>query len=477
MKKFIFSLMGLAIAASAYAVTPADPTNVSWYDYGNESGYSKLSFTLPQLDTDGNILNTENLGYRVYLDNNQIFTFERSVYTYDNIYGDVTEIWNWQYSGGTDFRPDYIYFYRTNADGYTPFFTWRIGLQVVFVNDNNEVTYSNIVYDEVFPQTVVPKPAMPKISEFIDYGFMIDLGYEITEDFDGNLVGDDYTPEKYFDGEEYAILDPEKVSFSIYTDNDQIFTFTPEMFPGQVSEPLTQFPYSNRTPNGNIGYWDIHFDDLTTMGDDPFFTWRIGLQTNYTDGGQTSSSDILYREIYPQLQEAKDVTSTSFVADWSCDDPNTYTINNFIEDNTPDVGYNLYVVNMETQETIVVNKVNPTNWTQDEWGHAVPLAGATYTVEGLTPGATYQFYVVTKQNTGVTFQSVVREVTLPAEGHGYELGDVNHDEEVSIADVSDLVDFLLGNSNTACPICADFDQDGEVAISDVSALIDFLLGN
>ena len=164
-------------------------------------------------------------------------------------------------------------------------------------------------------------------------------------------------------------MDPEKVSFSIYTDNDQIFTFTPEMFPGQVSEPLTQFPYSNRTPNGNIGYWDIHFDDLTTMGDDPFFTWRIGLQTNYTDGGQTSSSDIMYREIYPQLQEAKDVTSTSFVADWSCDDPNTYTINNFIEDNTPDVGYNLYVVNMETQETIVVNKVNPTNWTQDEWGN------------------------------------------------------------------------------------------------------------
>ena len=262
-------------------------------------------------------------------------------------------------------------------------------------------------------QSLVPKPAMPTISEFIDYGFMINLGYEIAMDFDGNLVGDDYTIDKYFNGEEYSILGPEKVSFCIYTDNDQIFTFTPEMF-DQVDEPMTQVPYTLRTPGGDIGYWDIHINDVTTMGDDPFFTWRIGLQTIYTDGGQTTYSDIMYREIYPQLQEAKDVTRTSFVADWSCDDPNTYTINNFIEDNTPDVGYNLYVVNVETQETIVVNKVNPTNWTQDEWGHPVPLAGATYTVEGLTPGATYQFYVVVKQNTGVTFQSVVREVTLEA---------------------------------------------------------------
>ena len=40
MKKLFLSLLGLAVAVSAYSVTPADPTNVSWYDCGDESGHS-----------------------------------------------------------------------------------------------------------------------------------------------------------------------------------------------------------------------------------------------------------------------------------------------------------------------------------------------------------------------------------------------------------------------------------------------------
>ena len=63
------------------------------------------------------------------------------------------------------------------------------------------------------------------------------------------------------------------------------------------------------------------------------------------------------------------------------------------------------------------------------------------------------------------------------QGHGFELGDVNHDGDVNISDVTDLIDYLLGGGSDTCVICADVDQDGDVNISDVTDLIDKLLSN
>ena len=449
----------------------------------------------------------------------------------------------------------------------------------------------------------LPKPATPELSEFIDYGkdgnpnSGINLGYSLAQDFDGNLVADDYTLDKYFNGEDYTILDPAKVSFLILTDNGKIFTFTPELFPDapiQVTEPMTQFPYSGILPNGSIGYWDIHFTTLTNNveeGEEPFFTWRIGIQTCYTDNGETSFSDPYYMEVYPQLKEAAQVTPTSFRADWSCDAENTYILGGFR-------CYDLYVINMETQETTVIEDVKPTNSSADEWGNEFYLPGATYMVEGLTPGTTYQYYVVCSDSNN-SFTSAVREVTLPLndvymlggddqgwdctdgskkfvydaenkvytmtytfpaennyfgfttvlaenndqggwdyieqfrfgavanEGtnfiwyedqhngqpiamtwdayhaiqipggeykltvnltdmtliiekvvpdHGYEVGDVNHDKAINIADVTALIDHLLG-TGTVCEICADVNGDSNINIADVTALIDKLLSN
>ena len=448
----------------------------------------------------------------------------------------------------------------------------------------------------------LPKPANPQIDEFIDYGAWVEpdfyfihgcyLGYSFATDWDGTdwqLID--------VDGN---YLDSDKVSFSIFTDNDQVFTFTPEMF-DQVDEPTTQFPYNARSYSGDVGMTDIHFNDLTNdinglveIGVDieRFFDWRIGIQTIYTDGGQESKSDIVYMEIYPQLKEAAQVTSTSFLADWSCDAENTFIINNFIGNGC---GYFLYVVDKATQEVVLTQNVVPTNTTLDEWGHEVPLPGATYQVEGLTPGKTYEFYVVVKQNTGKSYKSVVREVTLPetvyilgevneqgwapnagtpmeydaennvytatvtldgrnegynyfsfttrvaeyddqgswdyifpyrfgaisdgdfwvtddmlgtelsmepngdayktpagdykltvdlakmtliiekvTQDHDFDLGDVNHDHAVNIADVTALIDYLLG-SGEVCEICADVNPDENINIADVTALIDLLL--
>ena len=53
-------------------------------------------------------------------------------------------------------------------------------------------------------------------------------------------------------------------------------------------------------------------------------------------------------------------------------------------------------------------------------------------------------------------------------------GDVNGDGQVSIADVSALIDLLLGGSTISNP-AADVNLDSNVSIADVSALIDLLL--
>jgi hypothetical protein len=476
MKKFILSLMGLAIAASAYAVTPADPTNVSWYDSHSEDGFSRLNYSLPQTDTEGNELpNLRNLGFRVFTDNDQLFTFEASVYP--DLSFDMTEIYYWIYAEtGYDFNGDHTYFYRTNWEGFEPFFTWRIGIQAVY-DDNGTKTYSNIVYTEVFPQATLPKPATPELDEFIDYGLPvgINLAYTIPHTWMTNPqlpVADDYTMDKEFDEDDpeygnYTILDPDKVSFSLFTDNGQIFTFTPELFPGQVTEPITRFPYNSRTPNGSIGYSDMHIEltNLVDEGEEPFFTWRIGIQTYYTDNGQTSESDLLYMEVYPQLKEAAEVTSTSFLADWSCDAEDTYILAGF-------QSYELYVVDKATQEVVLLQNVAPTNPIDDD--HAIP--GAFYTVEGLTPGNTYQFYVVCSDSYN-SFNSVVREVTLPTSDDHFKPGDVNHDQVVDIDDVTAVIAKVLGNDVDICPVCADVNDDHGIDIDDVTAIINIILGS
>ena len=130
--------------------SPADPTADDWYDSGAESGYTYFRFTLPTVDTEGNALDPEYLSYSIYTDNDQIFTFDAETYSYDLEYtGDLTEIPNWIYSGGYDFGTSKVYFYRTNAEGFDPMFTWRIGIQVHYTV-NGVKSSSNIVYLEVF---------------------------------------------------------------------------------------------------------------------------------------------------------------------------------------------------------------------------------------------------------------------------------------------------------------------------------------
>ena len=85
-----------------------------------------------------------------------------------------------------------------------------------------------------------------------------------------------------------------------------------------------------------------------------------------------------------------------------------------------------------------------------------------------TPAGEYKLTV------DLTSMKLIIEKLTPA--HDYEVGDVNHDHAVNIADVTALIDYLLG-SGSACEICANVNGDEGINIADVTALIDLLLAN
>ena len=100
-----------------------------------------------------------------------------------------------------------------------------------------------------------------------------------------------------------------------------------------------------------------------------------------------------------------------------------------------------------------------------------------YTVTGLAEGGSFTYRVRAHYVNGTRSEwSNVETVTLAGDAHTYSRGDVNHDGSVTIKDVTDLIDYLLGSSSTICTICADVNGDEDVTIADVTALIDHLLG-
>lgn len=133
---------------------PADPVlyEDSWFDCGDEEGYSCLDFTVLPEDVDGNYIDQTHLVYSIFTDNDVPFVFLAHTYAYD-LEEDMTDIPYEIYNGGYDFDVSRIYFYRTNMND-NPMFENRIGIQVHYdvpvVNEKRETTIvrnsSNIVY-------------------------------------------------------------------------------------------------------------------------------------------------------------------------------------------------------------------------------------------------------------------------------------------------------------------------------------------
>ena len=162
------------------------------------------------------------------------------------------------------------------------------GLAGVWSDDSSLATIEWGTTYTPLSEAVAAVPANPEAVEFFDCGdesgytrfdFNINL-----QDVDGNTLHSD------------------KVTYSIYTDQDQLFTFDVATYGAGngFDQDMTEIPYGY---SGDDFYLRRVYFYRTNNGDNPLLTWRIGIQTHYTVDGVRNSSDIVYLEVIPSAIE------------------------------------------------------------------------------------------------------------------------------------------------------------------------------
>ena len=112
------------------------------------------------------------------------------------------------------------------------------------------------------------------------------------------------------------------------------------------------------------------------------------------------------------------------------------------------------------------------------WSIAPDVMEKPYVIKGLNPDSKYEVQVQAVYDDGATgeWSPVVTFTTLD----GLQVGDVNKDGTITIADVTALVNIILGKDSDV-PYqynheAADCNQDGTITIADVTALVNIILG-
>lgn len=117
---------------------------------------------------------------------------------------------------------------------------------------------------------------------------------------------------------------------------------------------------------------------------------------------------------------------------------------------------NTYIMTDETGDMLVYSKFVPDVVIPE------PDPNKTYTIEGFL----------------TVYRGQLELYPILVDGGDGIAGDVNGDDEVSIADVNALIDIILGASADAETMGrADVNKDGEIGIADVNAVIDIILGD
>jgi len=186
-----------------------------------------------------------------------------------------------------------------NASNPEPYNYEATGLAGVWDDDGSVATIEWGSTWTVLGDAVPAVPANPEVTDFFDSGS--EEGFT-RMDFNIDLFDVDGNP-----------LDPDGLTYSIFTDDDELFVFDYETYGEKngFDTDMTEIPY------GYSGY-DFYLRRVyfyrTNMGDNPMFDWRIGIQLNYTVDGITNKSDIVYLEVYPKPSSAVDVNADKTVA-------------------------------------------------------------------------------------------------------------------------------------------------------------------
>ncbi len=216
--------------------------------------------------------------------------------------------------------------------------------------------------------------------------------------------------------------------------------------------------YNNDGSYGNITYTvPAGYENAT-------FTMKITTATTTDGAGNLAVST-------PQTASVNHTFATGETFSWVV----TASAGEKITITTPDAQYSPDIALIEVYTGNATAMLNATETGDANYRLIEGITDRFYTVENLTEEGTFLYKVKALYLDGTESEwSNIEEVTLFQNGHGYELGDVNHDGIVNISDVTALINGLL-SGNILCETCADVKADGVVNISDVTALINMLL--
>lgn len=130
---------------------PAAPYELTW-ENGSEWENASFHFHVNPYDVNGNRLYEDNFSYRIYMDDNQLFTFTTAEYGTNDIFadGDLTEIpLNYSdYENFFSWDGTRVYFAKGNL-GEERLFNRRIGVQTIYtvdgVSNESEIVYVSVL--------------------------------------------------------------------------------------------------------------------------------------------------------------------------------------------------------------------------------------------------------------------------------------------------------------------------------------------